>query len=333
MECNVNPCEMKHIVLPDEKRQRLVFYLALEEYLAHEPDKESYFFIWQVEPTVIFGRNQFLETEVNVPYCHEHGIQIYRRKSGGGCVYSDPGNLMLSHITAGDNVPFLFDRYLRQIAFLLQQIGVNATASGRNDILIDGRKVSGNAFYRLPEKSIIHGTMLFDTCFTHLEQALTPSDSKLQSKGVSSVRQHVTNLTEHTDISIESFKQYLIEKICDGERLLTEEEIRRVEAIEQTYLTEDFLNGKNPRYTVEKKGRTTQAGEIITNIELKSGHIQHIRLSGDFFALGDAERELTRRLKGKPVKRETLSKALDGFDLSQWILNLETEEWINLIIQ
>lgn len=333
MKGNVNPGKMKHIILPDETRRRLVFYLALEEYLANEADEENYFFIWQVNPTVIFGRNQFLETEVNVPFCREHNIQIYRRKSGGGCVYADPGNLMLSCIVPGDNVAFLFDRYLRQIAFLLQQLGINATASGRNDILIDGRKVSGNAFYRLPGKSIVHGTMLYETQFDQLEQALTPSRTKLKSKGVASVRQHVTNLCEHTRIGIVAFKQYLIDKLCDGERLLTAEEIKRVEEIEKTYLTEDFLHGKNPRYTVVKQGRTAHAGEITTSIELKGECIQRIRLTGDFFAIGDAEQELTSRLKGKPMERESLRVALQGVDLKKWILNLDTKEWIDLITQ
>lgn len=322
---------MKHVTLPNSKRRRLVFYLALEEFLANEADEENYFFIWQVAPTVIFGRNQFLEAEVNVPYCREQGIQIYRRKSGGGCVYADEGNLMLSCITPGEQVGFLFDRYLQQVAFLLKQLGIPATASGRNDILINGRKVSGNAFYQLPGKSIIHGTMLFDTCFEHLEQALTPSTTKLKSKGVASVRQHVTNLREHTDITIEDFKQYLIDKLCDGERRLTDAEVKRVEEIEQTYLTEDFLHGKNPRYTVEKHGRTAQAGEITTNIELKGGLIRRIRLSGDFFALGDAGQELTTRLRGRPLERESLEEALRDVDLGKWILHLSTPEWIDLI--
>ncbi|MCM1107489.1 MAG: hypothetical protein NC388_00370 [Clostridium sp.] len=324
---------MKHIVLPDPARRRLIFYLALEEFLAHESDKESFFFIWQVDPTVIFGRNQMPEAEVNVDYCRANGIQIYRRKSGGGCVYADPGNLMLSCIVAGDNVPFLFDSYLRRIAFLLQQAGINATASGRNDILVDGRKVSGNAFYRLPEKSIIHGTMLYDTRFDRMQQAITPSGCKLQSKGVASVRQHVTNLKDHTDMGIEELKTYFISRLCNGERMLTEEEVRQVEQIEQTYLADDFLHGKHPRYTVEKRGRTRQAGEVITRIDLKGERIQRIRLEGDFFVLRPADEELTRLLKGLPLERTALRTALETTDLKEWILNLNTEEWIEQITQ
>ena len=170
-----------------------------------------------------------------MPYCKEHGIQTYRRKSGGGCVYSDKGNLMLSYITKGDSVGFYFDRYIRRVAFMLQKKGVNAQVAGRNDILIDGKKVSGNAFYKIPGKCIIHGTLLFDTDFDSLQQAITPSDNKLKSKGVASVRQHVTNLSEHLDMDIEDFKKYLIDDMCRGEeRTLTAEEVARIEQIEQT---------------------------------------------------------------------------------------------------
>lgn len=322
---------MKHIVLPDGTQRRLVFYLAMEEYLAKQTDKDTCFFIWQVPPTVIFGRNQVMEAEVNLPYCKEHNIAVFRRKSGGGCVYADRGNLMLSCITPGENAAFLFDRYLRHLALLLLKIGVEAEVSGRNDILIDGRKVSGNAFYQLPGKSIIHGTLLFDTDFTRLQKAITPSATKLESKGISSARQRVTNLAEHTDMDVEAFKSYLIEQFCDCHETLTPEAVLRIEEIERTYLTDNFLYGHNPKYRVQKGGKTANAGEVLTDIELKGGAIRRICLSGDFFALGDAEALLNRLLCGLPLQRDQVTHALAGTDLRTYILNLPTEEWINLI--
>lgn len=325
---------MKHIKLPDSRERRLIFYLAMEEFVARELDEDEAFFIWQVAPTVIFGRNQLMEAEVNMPYCKEHGIQTYRRKSGGGCVYSDKGNLMLSYITKGDSVGFYFDRYIRRVAFMLQKKGVNAQVAGRNDILIDGKKVSGNAFYKIPGKCIIHGTLLFDTDFDSLQQAITPSDNKLKSKGVASVRQHVTNLSEHLDMDIENFKQYLIDDMCRGEeRTLTADEIARIEQIEQTYLEESFLRGCNPAYTVCKTDKIEAVGEVMANLEVRNGRIRRLSLTGDFFPLYDTDVELNRRLHNVTLEREALQAALRDFNLENYIMNFKTNNFIDLLLK
>ena len=181
---------MKHIVLDDGKERSLVFYLAMEEYLARYTEDEA-FFVWQVPPTVIIGRNQVMAAEVNLPYCRANGIRVFRRKSGGGCVYSDRGNLMVSCVMSGKDVPFLFENYIRRLALCLRRAGLEAEVSGRNDILVSGKKVSGNAFFSIHGRNVMHGTLLFDCNLEQLENALTPSGTKLQSKGVSSVRQRV----------------------------------------------------------------------------------------------------------------------------------------------
>ena len=140
----------------------------MEEYAARIIGDDDIFFMWQVNPTVIFGRNQLIENEVNIPYCREHGIATYRRKSGGGCVFADMSNIMMSYITRSDNVEFTYRRYTHAVVDVLRKLGLNASDNGRNDILIDGLKVSGNAFYHLPGRSIVHGTMLFDTDMAHM---------------------------------------------------------------------------------------------------------------------------------------------------------------------
>ncbi len=325
---------MKHIVLPDSRQRRLIFYLAMEEFVANELDEPEAFFLWQVPPTVIFGRNQLMEAEVNVAYCREHDIRLFRRKSGGGCVYSDMGNIMLSYITAGENVPFIFDRYLQRIAFLLRQKGIDAHVSGRNDIMVDGRKVSGNAFLKLPKTCIIHGTMLYDTDFEQMELALTPSSEKLESKGVASVRKHVANLREFTDMGIEELKDYLIHSLCrDEQRMLTNEEVARIEEIEQTYLDEKFFFGKNPAYTVTKKAKTGNAGEIELKIELKNGVIRNLSLGGDFFAIANAEAEINKRLQGRQLDRQAIEAALQGFEAEKHILHLTTTQLVELLLK
>ena len=285
---------MKHLILPDNDERRLIFYLSMEEFAAREMDGEA-FFLWQVSPTVIFGRNQLMEAEVNVPFCREHGIKMFRRKSGGGCVYSDWGNIMVSYI----------------------QIG--------------GRKVSGNAFYKVPGKSIVHGTLLFASDFERMQQAITPSAVKLQSKGVASVRQHVTNLSEHTDMPIEEFKRYLIDRFCDSERMLTAAEIARIEEIEQTYLDESFFNGSNPAYTVTKSEKIAGVGEVAVGLEMRSDIIHHISLSGDYFMLSDPMPALNSLLRGKRI--DEAAEALKGIDMGRHIANLTKTHLTEIILK
>ena len=233
---------MTYVSLPFNDTRRLSFYLAMEEYAARNlNDGDDLFFLWQVEPTVIFGRNQVIQNEVNIPYCSEHGIQFYRRKSGGGCVYADRSNVMMSYITRSDEVTTTFSRYMEMVCKMLQELGLPATSTQNNDVLIDGRKVSGNAFYHIPGHSIVHGTMLFDTDMEHMLNAITPPQTKLDKHGVESVRQRITLLKEHTDLSIEAFKEFAAQRLCNKELKLTDEDVKSIEAIEQEYLDPQFI--------------------------------------------------------------------------------------------
>ena len=235
---------MKYIALPIRETRRLSFYLAMEEYVARQfQEEDDYFFMWQMEPSVIFGRNQVLENEVNVPYCREHGIKLYRRKSGGGCVYADMDNLMLSYITAEENVNFAFNRFVNMVLLVLRKLGIAATGTSHNDIMIGDKKVCGTACYHLGGRSIVHSTMLYDTNMTHMLNAITPSQEKLQKKGIESVRQRITLLKDYTAIgSVEALKSLIRETLCVGEFLLTAKDVAAIEAIEATYLKEEFIN-------------------------------------------------------------------------------------------
>ena len=233
---------MKYIALPTKENRQLSFYLAMEEYVARHMKEPDCFFMWQVAPTVIFGRNQVVENEVNLEYCREHDIRVVRRKSGGGCVYADMDNLMLSMVTDGDNVGFTFNRFVTLIQLALHKIGVSATSTAHNDIMIGDRKVCGTAFYQLPGRSIVHSTMLYDTNMQHMLNAITPSAEKLEKKGIQSVRQRITLLKDHTPLSLNEIKQKIRDTLCDGELVLTEEQVAGIEEIEQTYLKQDFIH-------------------------------------------------------------------------------------------
>lgn len=227
---------MKYIALPDEKERRLSFYLAMEEWVARRLDEPECFFMWQVAPTVIFGRNQVMENEVNVDYCREKGIQMFRRKSGGGCVYADKGNVMLSYVCDGDNVGFTFNKFINMLLLVLRRMGVEATSTSHNDVMIGERKVSGTAFYHLPGRNIVHSTFLYDTDMENMLHAITPSREKLQRKGVESVRQRITLLKDYTDMSLEEVKSLIRTTLCVGERVLTLSEVDEIERLEEKYL-------------------------------------------------------------------------------------------------
>ncbi len=234
---------MKYVALPFQEPRRLSFYLAMEEFVARHTDEPDAFFMWQVEPSVIFGRNQVLENEVNVAYCREHGISLYRRKSGGGCVYADMDNLMLSFVTSEENVNFAFNRFVNMVLLVLRKLGIAATGTSHNDIMIGDRKVCGTACYHLEGRSIVHSTMLFDTNMEHMLHAITPSREKLEKKGIESVRQRITLLKDYTALdSVEALKALIRETLCEGERMLTASEVAGIEAIEATYLKEEFIN-------------------------------------------------------------------------------------------
>ncbi|MCR5043209.1 MAG: lipoate--protein ligase family protein [Bacteroidaceae bacterium] len=227
---------MKYIALPDEKERRLSFYLAMEEWVARRLDEPECFFMWQVAPTVIFGRNQVMENEVNVDYCHEKGIQMFRRKSGGGCVYADKGNVMLSYVCDGDNVGFTFNKFLNMVVLVLRRMGVEAACTSHNDVMIGDRKVCGTAFYHLPGRNIVHSTFLYDTEMENMLHAITPSKEKLQRKGVESVRQRITLLKDYTDMSLEEVKSLIRTTLCVGERMLTPSDVVEIEKLEEKYL-------------------------------------------------------------------------------------------------
>lgn len=190
--------------------------LPLTEYLQKEQDlvkevKEPTLFTWIVSPTVIYGHHQSAEVEVNEAYCREHGIAVVQRKSGGGCVYADRGNLMLSFVTPNTHSEQVFADFLMLVAQALQAKGLQAVMTSHNDILVGDRKVSGWACYTCPTGTIVHGTMLYDVQLEVLTKAITPTKEKLAKHGVASVRQRVANIKELTNVfeDIQELRAYL----------------------------------------------------------------------------------------------------------------------------
>lgn len=324
---------MKYILLPKpDTIHQLPFYFAVEEYVARHYTDDDYFIGWRVNPTVMLGRNQLIDNEVNTDYCKEHKIDIFRRKSGGGCIYADKGCIQFSYISRATNANEAFAQYMQRMADLLKGLKIDAQLSGRNDILIDGTKVSGCAFYQLSNRSVLHNSLLFDTQLDHLSNALTPAKEKLQSKGVVSVRQRVTNVATYTQLDILAFMDYVRQEMCGTEVLeLTEEDMKEVAEIEKELSSDDFVYGKNPKYSLVRRHRFEGVGTLEAHIELKNNIIGSINMVGDYFLLGDIDHDFLSLLKGCEFTREAVEERLEDIDLSTIIRGLKQRQFLRLL--
>ena len=227
---------MKFIALPNDRL--LSFYLSAEEYIARQTVlEEDVLLLWSVAPTVIFGKHQIAEQEINLPYCQEHHIHIFQRHSGGGCVYADEGNLMISLISPDTHSQEVFQNYLQTIAKQLQHLGLPTATTANNDILVDEQKVSGNACWSLPNATIVHGTLLYNVNLDRLTNALKPSAEKLQKHSIQSVRQRVCNLKDLLPNihSLHDLQAFFVQNLCDKYDSLSSHDIQEIEKIEQQY--------------------------------------------------------------------------------------------------
>lgn len=316
----------------------LPWFLAMEEHLALNYSGQ-YFFTWAVGPTVIFGRHQIIEAEVNLPYCREKGIEFYRRKSGGGCVYADRDNLMLCMVASSADVPSTFAAYCGAVAEALGRLGVPAEVSGRNDITIEGRKVSGNSFLRIPpSRSIVHGTMLLGSDPATMERALTPSREKLDAKGVRSVRSRVTTLRDYLPgLTREALDHHLVSHFC-GDRVLqlSADDIAEIDRMAAPYFTPEWIYGHTSHAAGHRARRHSMriegVGEFLVSIATTPDNkIAAINLQGDFFLIGDLD-SLLRPLVGLPLNRADIRAALSDIDVPSVIARLTPDALASLLV-
>lgn len=324
---------MKYIVIDDCGSHRTVpFWFAVEEFVARHWMDDDYFVVWQVDPCVMVGRNQLLDNEVNVDYCRRHGIAITRRKSGGGCIFSDSGCLLFSYINRSADAASIFERRMRDTARTLEAIGVKAELSGRNDLMVDGKKMGGAAIYRCGERVIMHNSLLFNTDFAQMQLAITPSHAKLQSKGVASVSQRVGNVADHTSLSISDYAAEARRVLCGSEsRRMTDDELSEVATIEKAIASDEFIYGCNPKYSIVRKAHLEGVGTIEASVELRNNKVQAMNFTGDYFLLGDIDGDLFARLKGVEFKREAVADALQGVDLGAIVRGLTPEGLYGLL--
>lgn len=316
------------------------FNLALEEYVVKNIAVKSLFIIWQNTPVVVIGKNQNALEEVNMDFIKENQIALVRRISGGGAVYHDLGNLNFTFVDeAGQGVGFDFERFTAPIIKTLDKIGIKAIHNGRNDITIDGRKFSGNAQFRYGNRVMHHGTLLYDVNLENMTQALNVSQEKMVSKGVSSVRSRVTNISEHlaSSLTVDEFKDLLVKNLKSEANIvdtyeLTKDDLMKINELSNTkYKSWDWNIGKSPDYNVKKQKRFAW-GSIELRFKIVEGIINNCKIFGDFFAAQDIEL-LENKFKGIPYEKQAIESLLDSIKITDYLPNTNHGEILELLFK
>jgi lipoate---protein ligase len=313
--------------------------LAIEEYALKNLDiNETYLLFYINEPSIIIGKNQNTIEEINTDYVESNGIHVVRRLSGGGAVYHDLGNLNFSFITKDDGESFHnFRKFTEPVIEALHKMGVKAELSGRNDILAEGRKISGNAQFSTRGRMFSHGTLLFDSEIDSVVSALNVKKDKIESKGIKSIRSRVANISEFLSekMSIEQFRSHLLKNIFSElneipEYVLTEEDWNKIHDLsKERYQNWDWNYGKSPKFNLQHSHRFPVGG-IDVRLEVNRGAIDDCKIYGDFFGVGDVS-EIETLLIGQKYEKAALESALENINISHYFGNITKEDFITLI--
>lgn len=312
------------------------FWFGLEyELLRKKEPEDDYFLFWRTEPTLMIGNYQIAAAEINEAYAKQRGIHIVRRLTGGGTIFTDPGSWQFSYIMRNrENREIAFEQFVRPVLEGLKAMGVDASMSARNDLLVDGRKFSGNAQHHSCNRVLHHGSILFDTDIDEMVRTLTVDDEKIITKGIRSVRQRVTNLKEHIkeEMSPPGFRDRLLSSMLSGmkTRPLTEEEICAAQhTAEQKFRSWDWVYGKAPSCQVSKSKRLN-GGKVEVCLDVDKGAISSCSIYGDFFFAGELEK-LTDRLTGCPYNEQSVRDVLRDEMRSQSFYLIGAEELLECI--
>lgn len=313
--------------------------LAIEEYaLKHLDINESYLLFYINKPSIIIGKNQNTIEEVNQDYVEQNDITVVRRLSGGGAVYHDLGNLNFSFITKDDGDSFHnFKKFTEPVVKALGKLGIQAELSGRNDIMAEGKKISGNAMFATRGRMFSHGTLLFNSEMDHIVSALKVKKEKIESKGIKSVRSRVGNIADFLKepMTIEKFRSFILTNIFEGqseipEYVLTNEDWEKIHKIsEERYQKWDWNYGKSPKFNLQAS-RRFPVGSIDIRLEVNKGNIENCKIYGDFFGVGDVA-ELEKKLIGVRYEKEAVSSVLEGIDVQHYFGNVTKDDVLQLI--
>jgi len=311
--------------------------LAAEEYLLRA-FSDDFFMLWRNEPAIIIGRHQNANAEINIDYVQQQDIKVIRRISGGGAVFHDLGNINFTFIQGGDDPKATdFEKYTQPIITVLQKLGVNAEMEGRNDISIDGKKVSGNAEHILKNRILHHGTLLFSAKMLDLSSALKVNPVKYKDRSVKSIRKRVSNISDHLPepITLEQFTNLIIEHINTAYpkskiyqfSAADHQEIEKL--VEEKYHTWEWNFGKSPDYNFKQAGRTG-GGTIEINLDVHEGVIHQAKIYGDFFSTKDIS-HIEKLLQDAHHEPKAIKERLNQVQFNDYFNQVNLEEFIKIM--
>ncbi|MCO5284828.1 MAG: lipoate--protein ligase [Chitinophagaceae bacterium] len=310
------------------------FNIATDEYIFKNIEEDC-FMLWQNDNAIIVGKHQNTLSEINYDYVKSHGIHVVRRLSGGGAVYHDMGNLNFSFTKTVEGGKLIdFEKFTRPIVEVLQSLGVPAKFEGRNDITIDGKKISGNAEHIFKDKVLHHGTLLFSSEMKNVSEALKVNPLKFQDKAVKSVPKRVTNISEYLPqpLSIEEFTHKIMDYVVstsDNCRMyeFTEEDLKKIgELRDKKYATYEWNYGYSPKYNFQKAIKSP-GGIIEMNMDAENGIIRKVKIFGDFFHVHDIE-EIERAIEGTPHNEKAIREKLSEFNLADYFSNITADDLV-----
>ena len=311
------------------------FNLAFDEYcLENIHSEEPYFFLWRNRPAVIIGLNQNAYGEVNLEYLNANGITLARRVTGGGAVYHDLQNMNYTIIGRNPSPQPMVDA--------LRQLGVPAELTGRNDIFVEGRKVSGYARRVAGNQEIIHGTLMYDVDLDTLQHVLDTPASKMKAKGISSVRSHVANLKEYLPQfkSLDELQAKLSEILSGGDGPLLAQgsgypsqdvidaEVRRIAA--EKFATWEFIYGHSHEADFNYK-KKMPCGTVEASLRIERGIITALTFSGDFL-FDEPSEDLAKKLIGLRYDKATLSAAIEKAGAGKYFRSANASQICSLLL-
>ena len=312
------------------------YNLASEEYVLTHRTQGDYLLLWQNDNTIVVGQNQNTAQEIDPAFVKEHHITVVRRGTGGGAVYHDLGNLNYSFITdTGAAERLTMDRFTRPIVEALQNLGLNAEASGRNDILVEGRKVSGTAQRLVHGRILHHGTLLFDSRPEMIAGALRVDQAKFTSKSAKSVKSRIGNIREFlpVDMTLPEFWEYLKRQLAGTglvQSALTADELAQVSRLaDEKYRTWEWTYGRSPKFDMVKRNYFT-GGRLEVGVSVDHGSITEIRFYGDFLSLTDTT-PLCRALEGVAYREDAVAAVLDSQPMAEMFGGITRDEVLRTI--
>lgn len=314
------------------------YNFACEEFCMKKfKDYPKVMLIWQADNWIMLGRYQVAESEINKKVVEKIGAKIVRRATGGGTIYTDLGNLLYTFIQPVKNLEEVdFSKVCKPVVDALNKIGINAELQGRNDILIDGKKISGNA--QTIEGNVLcsHGSLLYNANLDRLQELLLVDDAKIKSKGISSIRSRVTNIIDYIPIpySVCEFWDKLKEALFQEENVtfykFTSEDIEEIEEIKNNkYSTWKWNYGKAPEFNYRNEIRFPK-GKISVTLNIIGGIIEECKINGDFLGLIPIE-PLEKAVVGTEYNYDCITKKLDKVDFNYYFRGISKDEFLKCI--